>query len=84
MNAEIEHASPHGKAPGEKVPGQRKKIGAAAAREYEERQRRQQERPAGERPRAFLPTPASEPSVVRYGPGLLALFLARWFRRLRS
>ena len=34
MNAEIEHASPHGKNPGEKVPGQRKKIGAAAARAY--------------------------------------------------
>ena len=40
MNAEIEHASPHGKAPGEKVmPGQKKKIGAAAARAYEERKR---------------------------------------------
>ena len=37
MNAEIEHASPHGKAPGEKVPGQRKKLGALAAREYEAR-----------------------------------------------
>ena len=34
MNAEIEHASPHGKAPGEKVPGERKKLGAAAAREF--------------------------------------------------
>src|SRR5262245_30015520 len=34
MNAEIEHASPWGKAPGEKVPGVRKKIGAAAARAY--------------------------------------------------
>lgn len=32
MNAEIEHASPHGKSKGEKVPGQKKKIGAAAAR----------------------------------------------------
>ena len=30
MNAEIEHASPYGKDPGEKVPGQKKKIGAAA------------------------------------------------------
>jgi membrane protein len=39
MNAEIEHASPHGKDPGEKVPGQRRKIGALAAREYAERQR---------------------------------------------
>ena len=34
LNAEIEHASPHGKDPGEKVPGQKKKIGAAAARAY--------------------------------------------------
>ena len=40
MNAEIEHASPHGKDPGEKVPGERKKIGARAARAYEERARK--------------------------------------------
>jgi membrane protein len=39
MNAEIEHASPHGKAAGEKVPGERKTIGARAAREFRERQR---------------------------------------------
>ena len=32
MNAEIEHASPWAKAPGERVPGEKKKIGAAAAR----------------------------------------------------
>ena len=38
MNAEIEHASPWGRAPGEKVAGQKKKkIGAAAARDYKER-----------------------------------------------
>jgi len=36
VNAEIEHASPWGKAPGEKVPGTRKKIGLAAARAYRE------------------------------------------------
>ena len=35
FNAEIEHASPWGKAPGEKQPGQRKKIGSAAARAYQ-------------------------------------------------
>ena len=35
MNAEIEHASPHGKEPGEKVPGQRKRIGALAKRMWE-------------------------------------------------
>ena len=37
LNAEVEHASPYGKAPGEKVPGQRKKIGLAAFRAYKER-----------------------------------------------
>jgi membrane protein len=36
-NAEIEHASAHGKDPGEKVPGERRKIGVSAARAYQER-----------------------------------------------
>ena len=40
MNAEIEHASPHGKDPGEKVPGQRRVIGVRAAREWAARHRR--------------------------------------------
>jgi membrane protein len=40
LNAEIEHASPYGKSPGEKVAGERKKIGAAAERAYEERRKR--------------------------------------------
>ena len=35
--AEIEHASPWGKAPGEKVPGERRTIGAAAGRAFRER-----------------------------------------------
>jgi membrane protein len=37
VNAEIEHASPWGKAPGEKVPGERKQIGALAGRTFRER-----------------------------------------------
>ena len=37
LNAEIEHASPYGKDVGEKVPGEKKKIGVAAQRAYEER-----------------------------------------------
>jgi membrane protein len=37
LNAEIEHASPHGKDAGEKVPGRKKKIGAAGARAYRAR-----------------------------------------------
>ena len=34
MNAEIEHASPYGKDEGEKVPGQKRKIGVAAMRAW--------------------------------------------------
>jgi membrane protein len=37
LNAEIEHASPYGKAPGEKVPGEKKMIGPMAERAFEER-----------------------------------------------
>jgi membrane protein len=37
MNAEIEHASPYGKDPGERVPGEKKVIGARAQRIYEEK-----------------------------------------------
>jgi membrane protein len=36
MNAEIEHASPYGKDAGEKVVGEKKKIGALAEREWRE------------------------------------------------
>lgn len=40
LNAEIEHASPYGKDVGEKVPGEKRRIGPAAARAYEERKAR--------------------------------------------
>ena len=36
LNAEIEHASPYGKDPGEKVPGEKKKLGMAAERAWQE------------------------------------------------
>jgi membrane protein len=39
MNAEIEHASPYGKDEGEKVPGQKRKLGTAAMRAWIERRR---------------------------------------------
>jgi len=45
MNAEIEHASPYGKEPGEKVPGQRRTIGSAAMRAWLD-----QRRPHGGKP----------------------------------
>ena len=40
MNAEIEHASPYGKDPGERVPGEKKAIGPRAQRLYEEKRAR--------------------------------------------
>jgi membrane protein len=46
VNSEIEHASPWGKDPGEKIPGQRVKIGAAAERAYRERLAREARAPA--------------------------------------
>jgi membrane protein len=88
MNAEIEHASPHGKDAGEKVPGQKKKIGAAAARDYEARQRdrglAETNAPGpvprrGPPPRALLPVHASNAGGSRWLG--LPLFLAMWFRR---
>ena len=62
VNAEIEHASPWGKDPGEKVPGQRKKIGAAAARAYRERREKEALTPA--------PVPAFQPIAAPASPSL--------------
>lgn len=38
INAEIEHASPYGKDPGEKRPGEKRKLGRLAAAAYRDRQ----------------------------------------------
>jgi len=46
MNAEIEHASPYGKEPGEKVAGQKRKIGPARMRAWLARQRRGEKPPS--------------------------------------
>ncbi len=84
MNAEIEHASPHGKDPGEKVPGQKRKLGAAAAREYEERKRREAGQPQPRRP---VTPPAIPPRPGVTAPvytSALIYVVARWFRRLRD
>jgi membrane protein len=45
MNAEIEHASPHGKEPGEKIPGQKRMIGPRAMRAWLARRRAHGEKP---------------------------------------
>ncbi len=38
LNSEIEHASPYGKSVGEKVPGEKRKLGVAAEKDFLERQ----------------------------------------------
>ena len=45
INAEIEHASPHGKDPGEKVRGQKRRIRARAMRRWKEWRRSRGENP---------------------------------------
>ena len=60
MNAEIEHASPYGKDEGEKVPGQKRKIGPAAMRAWIEKRRQRRRQAAERQPRskdAVGPTP---------------------------
>lgn len=80
MNAEIEHASPHGKDPGEKVPGQKKKIGAAAARAYEERKRSRGVGPVVTAPTPYRPQPGRLSAL----PGAALYLVLRWFRREKT
>ena len=64
MNAEIEHASPYGKAPGEKVPGQKRKIGPAAMRAWRDRIAAPSHPAPSNREPLALPAPA--PSGASY------------------
>jgi membrane protein len=58
MNAEIEHASMHGKDPGEKVAGQKRTIGPRAMREWMARRRaRGRQPPSAAEVRAAADTP---------------------------
>lgn len=81
LSAEIEHASPWGKAPAEKVPGEKRKIGAAAGREYRER---------GPRPTPLTHVQPAASQVYRIRPSLMErlasylLFLVRWRNRAKS
>jgi membrane protein len=79
VSAEIEHASEHGKAAGEKVPGQRKTIGARAAREFRGRQGQPARAPArapADQPPRTLPATAYARAAVLFG-GLLSAILGR-------
>ena len=84
LNAEIEHASPYGRDPGEKVPGQKKKIGVAAARAHRERleQRSTAALPVEQQPIAATPSPADRKWGLVLGLTILATRL--WHRIRRS
>lgn len=86
MNAEIEHASPHGKDPGEKVPGEKRKIGSAAARAHEKRPASEAENRPRPRP---VPSPArmpQHPQKASFGDWLtgVPVFLTTWWFRRRT
>jgi hypothetical protein len=76
--------------PGEKVPGQKKKIGAAAARAYQERREHRPSKPAAipavSRPAAFQSTPSPTDRKLGIAMGLSLLATRVWnrFRRRRG
>ena len=89
MNAEIEHASPHGKDPGEKVPGQKKLLGARAARAFASQKPKSSSAPAppphlAEARGATLPPAAPPTSRSGWFAGVPIFLLLRMFRRRRD
>lgn len=86
LNAEIEHASPHGKDPGEKVPGQRKMIGARAARAWQERQQKKKASTTSEAAPAIGAAAANEPPQrSTFGMAVaLGLMVRRWRRSRKN
>ena len=86
VSAEIEHASPWGKAPAQRIPGQRRKIGAAAGRAFQ--QRGSSTSPPRLRAPAATPVPPtvsarrSEPSVLARA-GAAILLLIRWRKKVK-
>jgi membrane protein len=86
VSAEIEHASPWGKAPGEKIPGEKKKLGLAASRAFKKRQEEASSHPAPQPPEEVIRPAAvynTQPSFLER-LGAFALFLLRWRNRQRS
>jgi len=85
MNAEIEHASEYGKAAGEKTPGQRKAIGARAARAWRERQKTPGAlQPARAPVVVHRPQPSRTTAFARTGVLLGGVVAALFGKRLRE
>ena len=80
LNAEIEHASPYGKAPGQKNAQGTRLIGARAERAFRERQ------PSGEpepvKPAPVMPPPSPKPALGAAVAG--AIVMTRWWNRRRD
>ena len=79
MAAEIEHAAPWAKDPGEKVPGQKKRIGLAAWRAYQKRG------PSRPETQTIPPPPLTSPATAHVAAswrerGLAWLVLLAWPR----
>jgi membrane protein len=77
LNAEIEHASPHGKAPGQKNAQGKLLIGARAARAFQQRQRSGDSEPA--QPAPSTPPPAPKPALGAVV--VAAILIANWWYR---
>jgi membrane protein len=80
LNAELEHASPYGKAPGQKNAQGKRLLGARAARAFQQRQ-----------PFADMalekPVPSSPPPPARLALGVVvaaAILLTRWWNRRKE
>jgi len=80
MNAEIEHASPYGKAPGQKNAQGKRLIGARAARAFRQRELAGELVPAA--PSAPSTPPAPPPKTARWGVAVAgAILLTMWWNR---
>jgi membrane protein len=69
MNAEIEHASPYGKDEGEKVPGEKRKIGPARMRAWLEARRKGKKAPSAKDLQEALDGVPTKPAAPRRAPG---------------
>jgi membrane protein len=86
MNAEIEHASEHGTAAGEKTRGQRKTIGARAARKFRERRSRGGADFPAHTPDRIIVRPRTSPVAAFARTGVLfgGLITALFGRRVKD
>jgi membrane protein len=69
MNAEIEHASPYGKEPGEKVPGERRVIGSAAMRAWLDKRRGRGHPPSADEVRKVTEQQPAAAAATQAGTG---------------